>query len=290
MITTTLAGGLGNQMFMYAFTKSLALSKNTSYAFDLKSGFANDLTFKRQLELSSFNTDLPETKFKACSVGIKKIDIVLKRLSRLLRRNILSPSYRFILEDDNFHYQSELFNIKENNLYLEGYWQSPKYFEEFKEIIRSDFSITSSIPKETLNELNYWRSFNRPLVFVGVRRYQECNPNDVTWDVCGSDYYLGAMQTIYDYIDNPLFIVFSQDLQWCKENLHTENVIFSESKNGPYATISDLYLMKECDHAIISNSSFYWWGAWLQVNPNHIVIASKNFMNKDFACDNWIVI
>lgn len=289
MITTTLAGGLGNQMFMYAFTKSLALSKNTTYAFDIKSGFANDIIFKRQLELSSLNVRLPENKLRTCSIGVRKLDSLLKQLSRRLRRNVLLPCYRFVVEDEDFHYQPEIYKIKGNNLYLEGYWQSPKYFENYKDIIRSDFRITIRIPQETLKELNYWRSFKRPLVFVGVRRYQECKPGDVKWGICGSVFYNKAMDTIRNHIENPLFIIFSQDILWCKENLYTDNVIYAESKDGPYSTISDLFLMKECDHAIISNSSFYWWGAWLQEDSRHVVIATKYFMNKDFACDNWIV-
>ena len=290
MITTTLAGGLGNQMFMYAFTKSLALSKNTAYAFDIKSGFANDITFKRQLELCSLNVRLPESKLRTCSIGVRKLDNLIKKISRMLQRNILLPSYRLVMEDENCHYQPEIFQINSNNLYLEGYWQSPRYFEKYNDIIRSDFNITSQIPQETLNELDYWKSFNRPLVFVGVRRYQECNPSNVTWGVCGPDYYKNAMRIIEDTIDNPLFIVFSQDIEWCKRFIHGDNVIYAEPKSGPNSTISDLFLMKECDHAIISNSSFYWWGAWLQENSKHVVVASDNFMNKDFACNNWIVL
>lgn len=291
MIATTLFGGLGNQMFIYAAVRGISLQKKTGMAFNMNTGFATDYLYHRSLELEYLNTSLPKSKLQTFDLGY--IGRIFRKFSVMIGRNILAPHYKYVKEEllpsDNYFFNDTLYQSADKNLYLEGYWQSPRYFEEYEDVIRNDFKIKIEICITVKEELEYWKSFKRPIVFIGVRRYQECNA-DYMPDICSATYYNNAIDIIKGKIVNPLFVVFSQATEWCKENLNIGDGIIANPKKGQYSSIEDLYLMTNCDHAIVSNSSFYWWGAWLQVNPKHIVIAPDNFKNVDQYCDSWIKI
>lgn len=291
MISTTIYGGLGNQMFIYAAARGLSLHKQTGMAFNISSGFTTDYLYRRSLELEFLNTSLPNNKWLTFDLGY--IGRILRNISTKLGRNILAPRYKYIKEDKlssgQYYFNEKLYRSSEKNIYIDGYWQSPKYFEEYEDVIRKDFQIRADLSKSVNDELLSWREYNRPLVFIGVRRYQECRV-EYTPDVCSEVYYNKAIDIIKEKVDNPLFIVFSQVPEWCKENLHIGDGIIATPKYGQYSSIEDMYLMSNCDHAIISNSSFYWWGAWLQTDSKHIVVAPDNFMNIDQYVNGWIKI
>lgn len=289
MITTTLRGGLGNQMFIYAMVRAMAIRNHTSMAFNLHNGFDNDFQFQRKLELQNLNVKIGGNA--PLAVFDYKGARYIQYLSKKIGKNILLPYYDIIHEKTPMHFQSELVEKHIINAYLEGYWQSEKYFQDIKDQIRDDFKIIRPMPEYVIAELNEARQDNQPLVFIGVRRYQECTQLRPHM-VLEADYYNKAIEYIEDKIPNVKFIVFSQQPEWAQQNLKAKNrIIFTRRKTGSFATIEDLYLMTHCDHAIISNSSFYWWGAWLQnASNNHLVIAPNNFINKDSVCEDWIVI
>ncbi len=290
MIASIISGGLGNQMFMYAMVRSLALRNHTTMTFDIQSGFTRDYLYHRSLELNHFNLKLPTSRLATFNYGI--LGRIIRNLSRHCGHNILLPHYKMIKEDMNcYHYQKEIKEQQISNAFIEGYWQSSLYFEDYKDVIRNDFQITTPMSEKIKNELNLLKQDSKPLVFIGVRRYQECN-NVRPGMILPENYYNKAIQLIESKICNPQFIVFSQDYEWAKNNLKARNqIIYASPKKGPLSSIEDLYLMTHCDHAIISNSSFYWWGAWLQKEKdNHIVISPNNFINKDSACKEWIIL
>lgn len=291
MITATLYGGLGNQMFIYATVKAMALRNNTEMNFNLVSGFRNDYKFHRKLELANFNTQLEiASRIHTFDLGYSYLSKIIKKISYKLGFNVLSPRYKIVLEqqheDNKYHFEYKILKKALGDVYLDGYWQSPKYFEDFADEIRNDFQIRVPIDIKIKEELKYWKSFNRPLVFIGVRMYQECKPEYMP-EVCPAKYYNDAIDIMKEKLNDPLFIVFSQAHEWCINNINMKDVIFATPKNGELSSIEDLYLMSNCDHAIISNSSFYWWGAWLQ-KKNNVVIAPTIFHNADQLCDNWI--
>ena len=148
------------------------------------------------------------------------------------------------------------------------------------------------MPKETKDELGYLLSLSRTLVFVGVRRYQEAEGKNCRLAACGADYYNKAMLRMTQTLDNPLFVIFGEVREWAEENLSSDfDKYFVKKKTGELSAISDLYLMQNCHHAIISNSTYYWWGAWLQQpSENHIVIAPSNFINPDTVCKGWKIL
>jgi len=289
MISTTIRGGLGNQMFIYAAARAMALRNNTKCVFNLNDGFANDYQFHRSLELQNLNVQLETAPIATFDYKLARYT---KYISRKFGRNIIAPHYTYIVEDEPMHFQPELINNKFKNVYLEGYWQCEKYFKDFAEEIKKDFEIVTPLSIEIQNELFRWKSDGRSLVFIGIRRYQECKLIKPEM-VLEEDYYNKAIKLIESKLQNIMFVVFTQEQEWAKHNLKSKSpMVFATPKNGIVSSIEDLYLMTNCEHAIISNSSFYWWGAWLQKthDSEHLVIAPHNFINIDSCCESWLKI
>lgn len=286
MIATIIRGGLGNQMFMYAMTRAMALRNKTSAVYNLKDGFERDFAYRRKLELLNFNVHLERKPRVTFDYPFSRYSLYV---SKRMGFNVFSPNYRYVKEKTPFRFEPELKECKESNLFLDGYWQSEKYFDDYCDVIRDDFKITMPIAEEVKTELCQWNLGEGNLVFIGVRRYQECKTlsDGVLLD---EDYYNNAIKIMESKVSSPRFIVFSQQQEWAKTHLKAKSPIYYASpKEGDNSSVNDLFLMKQCHHAIISNSSFYWWGAWLsKAHEEGIVIAPNNFLNKNSVCDKWL--
>lgn len=291
MIATTLFGGMGNQMFIYAMARAMALKNGVSASFNIVDGFKYDFLYKRQLELKHFCLDLPvKNNILLFSIPFGHY---IHKISDKIGIHLLKPNYKYIKENADLHFQEELTLCQYKNVYLEGYWQSPMYFSGFEEIIHDDFQIKTSIPKETLDEWEYLKATGKTLVFVGVRRYQEAIGKNCPLTVCNANFYNEAMRKMKEKIDDPLFVIFGEQKEWAEANLSSQHKkYFIKKKSGELSAISDLFLMRNCHHAIISNSTYYWWGAWLQVKDQskHYVIAPDNFINPDTPCKEWEIL
>lgn len=291
MIAAKLFGGLGNQMFIYAMTRAMSLRNGVPFTFNIKDGFKRDLLYKRNLELKWFDLDLPEkNKFLMFSFPLGHF---FYKISCKLGIHCLQPHYQFLKEELPLHFQKEILQNMKKNIYIDGYWQSPSYFSDFSSVVYDDFTIKVKLPKQTLDEWEYLKSLDRILVFVGVRRYQEAIGKDCPLTVCGARYYNEAMQVMLNKLDNPLFVIFGEQKEWAESNLSPNfEKYYVVKKTGELSAISDLFLMRNCNHAIISNSTYYWWGAWLQVKnqQDHYVIAPDNFINPDTPCREWEVL
>lgn len=286
MIATTLFGGLGNQMFIYAAVRAAALRNNTQMAFNLKQGFKDDFQFHRSLELQHFCLDLPEATIETFDMPFGKY---LRYISRKIGRNILSPKMRFIKNRE----MPKDWICRQDNVYLEGYWASEHYFADFADEIRHDFTIKKEYVTEDLyKELSEIKACGETPVFVGVRRYQECTTLAAIPDGgLGEDagYYKRAMKYIADHIERPVFWVFSQAQDWFRENVDdgSYKVLYAQPKKGADSAIEDMYLMTQCEHAIISFSTYYWWAAWLIKNPQKMVICPTVYSGRPTCCNGW---
>lgn len=285
MIATTIRGGLGNQMFIYAATRAMALRNGTDMTFNLHYGFDMDYQFHRKLELSNLNVEWGKAN------NLATFDYNQARtfrfLSRKLGRNILLPQYKFIIEQEPPYFQKELVETRSKNVYLEGYWQSEKYFADFKVQIRADFEIVTKMSDAVEEELRQMCQGTDNLVFIGIRRYQDC-VTTAPGMVLEEEYYNKAIQMMESKLTNPKFVVFTQQPEWAKAHIIAKSpIMFATPKEGELSTIEDMYLMRHCRHAIISNSSFYWWGAWLSEYGDGIVVCPTNYLNRDMALDNW---
>lgn len=289
MIVVKLFGGLGNQMFIYAASKGIAHASNQELYFDAKTGFKDDTKFKRTFALAEFNLDIKEaSRFSSFQYPFGR---VLRKISRVLNRCIPCVNMRFVRESIPFHYQSDIEKLAVlHSLYLEGYFQSYKYFDRIRESLIEDFKIPHHIMKSVQEEADF--IINSPFVpiAIGVRRYSEMKGDYGDLKVLDFEYYDKSVRYITEIISNPIFIVFSEDIDWAKDNLKLGYpMYFVKPKSGVYSPYQDIYLMTLCAHHIISNSTFYWWGAYLASSSNHIVIAPSIFLNKDCVPLDWVV-
>lgn len=286
MITSSLFGGLGNQMFIYAMVKAMALRNNTNFAFNQKYGFEKDDLYKRKLALLDFNLKLPSSSVQVYDYPGGRY---IRKISRGLGFNLLNPKCTFIKESRPFRFHEELLYLRNKNVYLEGYWQSEKYFKDFTDIIKKDFQIKKNFSSDVYEELDQIRELGDRAVMLGVRRYQESL--SAPGGVLNEAYYNKAMEIIASKITSPVFFVFSQDKVWVQKHLSSKyELIYIHTKEGDDRAIDDLFLMENFKYYIISNSSFYWWGAWLSNSDTKLVIAPDNFINPDSVCSNWLII
>jgi hypothetical protein len=258
IISTKLMGGLGNYMFQIAAAYAISLRDQKKFiceTYDVQSP---------QKPLHHYKTNL-----------FSKIEFTEENI----------PHTPF--GEQKFSY-TEIPTIKEN-LRLYGYFQSEKYFQKYRSEILDLFD-TDEETKDKINQ-KYSSVLNKNPTSLHVRRGDYVWLSDYHYNQ-GVDYYKSATDIIGK---EKIYLIFSDDIQWCKENLDfIENKIFI-TDNTDY---EDLYLMSLCENNIIANSSFSWWGAWLNKNENKKVISPKNWFGKsnshldtkDLYCDKWYVI
>ena len=301
MIITKLQGGLGNQMFQYATGRHLAHLNNTELKLDI-SAYNNQSKNDTPRKYSLGNFNIKEnfsTKKDNKEIGLPNMTTknIFLRIYRKFFRDLETkkPIYeRALINEQYFGFCPDILKLKEN-AYLSGNWQSEKYFSDITDIIRKDFSIKneSSAYKQMGQQI---LSASNP-ISLHIRRgdYVHNKITNQYHGVCSLDYYKKAIGIIKGKIENPTFFIFSDDIEWIKENLQTNSPIIFVS-NGKLKDYEELILMSKCKHNIIANSSFSWWGAWLNNNTNKIVIAPQKWFEslertKDNPClKDWVKI
>ena len=177
------------------------------------------------------------------------------------------------------------------NIYIQGLWQSEKYFKSIREIIRSEFVIKSSHCNEAIEFSKQIQSTNS--VAIHLRSYLEV-PKGVGVVQVGIDYYLKASRLIASKVSNPHFYIFSDNLQWAINNLQIDfpyTIVDLSNINSDDKAIEEFWLMSSCKHQIIANSTFSWWAAWLNSYKNKIVITPNlEWNNKDIILSDWLKI
>lgn len=293
LIITRLAGGLGNQLFQYAAAKKLSLKTNTPMKIDLSSFIGYKL---HEYSMSAFNIQENFASEEECLQLKNPRRTVVDKISKKLFLKAKDDK-RFIYEEGNFSYDQRLFNVKPP-VYLEGYWQSEKYFLEVEKEIRREFEII--IPPSFENNEILKNIQKNNSVSVHIRRGDYVSVPKFTefHGTCSLDYYNNAISYIKQRVENPVFYIFSNDIPWSKEHLIIDGKVIFVDINDDKTNYEDLRLMKSCKHNIIANSTFSWWGAWLNENSSKIIIApQKWFKNKemqaqiqDLLPENWIKI
>lgn len=287
MVITKLMGGLGNQLFQYAFGRSIALKNNCGLKFDLS--YFESTSF-RKYELHHFKI------IAANPATVDEIEqLKQKHFSKLntYKRKLLNTKSYFV------HEKSLLFNphyfALQKDAYVDGYWQSEKYFIDSSEQIRKEFQFKnppSPANQELLSDINATNAIS-----IHIRRTDYVDNGDLNiHGVCSVDYYHQAIELMANKMPDAVFYFFSDDIAWVRQHLNIPyNNVFVDINDGDTA-YEDLRLMLSCKHHIIANSSFSWWGAWLNPNPDKIVIAPKKWfanpeMDKDaktIVPDEWI--
>lgn len=240
-------GGLGNQLFQYAHGRSL-IEKNKKVIFDI-----------------SFFTETSRDTSRP---------FLLKKF------NILESSI-FINKKENF-FKKIIYKIYSKISGEYGFFQSEHYFKKISSIINKEFTLKNPLSSTAQN---FKDQINTQInsVSIHIRRGDyisnlEANKHH---GVCDLPYYQKAISKIKEVLESPVFFIFSDDIEWTKENLELENAVYVS--NPDLTECEELMLMSYCKHNIIANSTFSWWGAWLNQNKNKIVIAPQKWLNTDIS-------
>lgn len=264
-----LMGGLGNQMFQYAFGRALCLKRQEKLILDTWS-YCNDKS--RSYELGQYN--------------------ILKNKGRLFQKafynvlwNIkihfcLSPVLEKIFGMECEHMGFGGHNINNSSKYLVGYWQCTEYFANIRDILINEFKYMGELSKLQKQMITDMQSENS--IAVHIRRGDYLNVQDIYVNL-ERNYYDAALQYITERAANAKIYIFSDDMEWCKrEFADWGNVVFVDEEISSNMH-TDFELMKNCRHYIIANSTYSWWAAWLSENDDKLIVAPA-----DWFCDSML--
>jgi len=288
-------GGLGNQLFCYAAARRLAIVNDAELVIDHVSGFKYDYTYKRTYQLDKFNIPcrlaIPAERLEPFS-RIRRA--FLKRLEK--KRPLKKRRY---IVQDGMDFDRRILDLRvKKNVYLEGYWQSEKYFKDIEETIREDFKINHIQGDKNFKVSGLIKNSINP-VAVHFRLFDDKEGRFSPVDMQAS-YYRNAVKTISEKVTDTHYFLFSNKPDKAWEIFSTFNRPFTlvnhnKSENSAYL---DLWLMSQCNHFIIANSTFSWWGAWLSDHRDKVVV-SPGFEKKSgtgawgfdgLLPDDWIKI
>jgi hypothetical protein len=285
MILVRLMGGLGNQMFQYAFGRALSLKYETELVLDPTllgdRSMPNEVATHRAFDLDIFNNlkyRLAKEKEVFLFNGNTQASAVQKASRKI--NTFFSPKKLVIQRNNELDIESS-----DDTCYV-GRWQSYKFFEGEDEIIKKDFQLprpTIAGIEELADQIKNCNS-----ICVHVRRTDLISSELYSKTIGALDlnYYKRAMDIIYQMEKEPIYFVFSDDMTWCKQNIKADGKIqFVENAMAGDKAEGHLYLMTQCKHFIISNSTFSWWGAFLAENKTKKVIYPSQWF-KDEALKN----
>jgi hypothetical protein len=288
MIVVNLMGGLGNQMFQYALGRRLALHHKTKLFLDCT--FLNTETplhITREYELDIFNIHAQI----ATERELKKFNPSNRIVSKLQQR--FPGLFPFKLIHEKSHAFNNSILTAPNNSWLNGFWQTEKYFIDIEDRIRSDFEFKSPLHGTNKKLAEKIRSCES--VSIHVRRGDYTNPKALAFHgICTTDYYYKAIEALSKKIIIQELFLFSDDTSWVKQNMRFSLPVTYIDHNTGKNSFEDMRLMSLCKHNIIANSSFSWWGAWLNTYKNKTVIAPINWIldkqvdTTDVVPKNWL--
>jgi len=273
MIITKLKGGLGNQMFQYATGFALALKNKTQQKIDISNYDHVTRDTPRKFALNVFNISSPIALSEEIS-GVSNSGF-LSKLGNLINQKIFRNYYL----DFHPHFLNKIGNkiTLGKNIYLEGIFQSEKNFMEFTPQIQKEFTFKKELFDEKVKQLSEVLP-KEDSVSIHIRRgdYVCDKKTNKYHGVCSIEYYQEAIDLIKEKVSKPTFYIFTDDEKWVTENFP----FYTNISKNHFKDHEEMYLMSQCRHQIIANSSFSWWGAWLNKNSAKIIIAPKKWVNK----------
>jgi hypothetical protein len=284
MIIVKITGGLGNQMFQYAAGRRLSLLHQVPLKLDLRE-YAGPT--HRKFDLDAFHVQYePATEDDIRRYA--KNNFLFR-----LRNRIVPVPYRRFYRERFFHYDRK-FEKYPSDVYLKGYWQSEKYFKSIEPVIRREFTMKNEFIEHVSAISEKIQQENSVAVHIRKGDYQ--SPEALKMHgILPAAYYWEAIGMIKSKISNPAYYLFSDDEGWAKNFLQSENIVRISGVHSR-TRFEDFFLMSQCRHNIIANSSFSWWAAWLNKNPGKIVMAPQKWFNKgpkdtqDLIPEGWILI
>jgi len=276
-------------MFQYAFGRASATRLGVELVVELSN---RTLQIHQGYELERvFNIQVRVATKRDMQVvlGLQRFGVIRKALKSFGLGNVFQSNY---VEEPYFNFSPQMLSLPDNT-YVSGYWQSEKYFHEMAATIRSDFSFHQRLSDQ--NAALAEKIGRLASVSLHVRRNDYANVAQInsTHGLCSLAYYQSAIQYIADRVDSPHLFIFSDDVDWVKNNLKVDFPHEYVDHNYGAESYNDMRLMSLCRHHIIANSSFSWWGAWLNPSKDKIVVAPKHwFANKsntqDLLPQDWV--
>ncbi|MCA9035096.1 MAG: alpha-1,2-fucosyltransferase [Planctomycetaceae bacterium] len=288
MIICRFLGGLGNQLFQYAAARSLANR--------CRSEVVADSRLFASYKLHSYLIDrFPVRMVDASSADLRGMILPPEKRGPVnwLYWSVRNRGRLNVFREKTLRYQPQFEDLADNT-YLWGYWQSEKYFRSIEPLLREELAIPEPADEANQEALKQIRS--ELSVSLHIRRgdYVSNSKTNQIHGTCSLDYYQEAARFMADQSgEHPVFFVFSDDSVWTRENLKLPFPMKFMSHNPVDVPLADLKLMSSCRHHVIANSSFSWWGAWLNPSPEKTVIACRTWFadpgrdDRDIVPDSW---
>lgn len=287
MIISKITGGIGNQMFQYAFAKTISLQNNVELKLDV--------SFYEKQKLRKYELNFFEIKEKIANrkeiINLSGNENLWFKVRRRLGIQVNRPINYYMERAAAVYDVSALKPSKD--IYFEGYWQNSRYFDKNRQAILSNFKLKKDFQENNIVARYLSEIHSVESVSLHVRRGDYLLAKNQRHNICDLDYYKRAILRMQSMIEcDCVFFIFSDDISWCQDNFYfLNNKVFIVNTN---TSVHDLELMKNCKHNIISNSTFSWWGAWLNEFDRKVVIAPKVWWltnpKKTLALDSWIQI
>ncbi len=281
MIIVRLSGGVGNQLFQYATALSISRKNNLPLLID-KSSF-HEFSIRDYL-LGNLILNLPLVDKGLVKSLVAPRNWYIKQLLKILKRKTISH-----VEEKKLGYDDNIAKIN-FSCYLKGSFISYKYFIDINNVLTDLIFFNEEIKSYVLSKFNVY--LNENLVCVNVRRGDFLT--DQNLNVCKISYYTKSISKARFVLDSPKFLFFSDDIIWVKENFINEDFFYWDDKNEN--VLQSLFAMTLCNHHIISNSSFGWWGAWLNKKIEKKIFCPSKVLNDntfpvdDYYPESWIKI
>jgi len=275
-IRIKLTGGLGNQMFQFATGFAIAKKNNVRLSLDLNyinrrqlfNGFELEKVFNIYSKVSFLNKALSFQSINFKEI-LNKIDVTF---------------YNF--KEPHFHYTSKILDIPKHS-FLDGYWQSELYFKDYSKEIKKIFNFSDKLDEQNeliSNDINQSNSIS-----IHIRRGDFLLKRNDNHYMNLKEYYLKAINESSKFFKNPKYFIFTDDPSWVTDNFVLDHSYFIVAVNQGTKSFYDMHLMSLCKSNIIANSSFSWWGAWLNSRKDKIIYAPKNwFKDKSISTDDLI--
>lgn len=291
MIIARLEGGLGNIMFQYATGRRLALKNGVDLKFEVSSCWTNPLG-DYSLSLEAFNIDIQNNL--VAEREFRRYDRRRERTGKigLIYNPFFADPDKYVREK-GFNFEPRVLELGDN-VFLHGWWQNEKYFSDIRVVLLKDFSLKNPLSRQGEKTAVQMKSCNSVSVHVRRLDYVTNPKTKLKHGSLGKDYYDEALSRISSRFGDLTLFVFSDDIPWVKENMQFpfEAHYVEGNMDKPH---EDMFLMSQCRHNIVANSSFSWWGAWLGTYPDQMVIAPNKWTNykddgNDRVPERWIKI
>jgi hypothetical protein len=287
MIMFRSTGGLGNQIFQYAVARHLAFRVGTEVVVDSgwHRGVHSGMT-PRSFELFRYRVKLREaTPIEA---------LWIRTVGGSMVGRLPVPRPWFLCREKGFSFDPAVLDFK-NFTVMAGLWQSDRYFRDIRDVLMEELQLREALPSKDVSLGEQARGCDSVSIHVRRGDYEASKELSRVHGLCSPGYYQEAFSIIARAVRSPVAFVFADDADWARENIRLDAPTHFVAHNGTSNAHRDLWLMTQCRHNVIANSTFSWWGAWLGSPRDRIVVAPKRWFadgppSPDIIPGGWIAV